>query len=513
MSFQLYDFQQVCVDKLGTPTLQSRLIGDDMGLGKTAEALVIDTQLRKKTSALSGTGHTTLIIAPLSVHTAWRRHIKKICPEAKVYVIDRKNRDPFIHIARRKKADYLICHYEALRFMPELRDVSFFHIIADEVHSIKSRTAQQTRAVKALETRFKTGLSGTPADNKPQDLWSVVNWLYPKLFSSYWTFIKKYCEQELDRGKGGSTFRRVVGVKKDAVPELLATMEPWYVRRLKEDVLPNLPKKSYATREVDLLPTQRKAYLQMRKEMIAWIGEHEDEPLVAPVVIAQLMRLQQFALATPVFSSEYVTDPHSSGYKNERGLKRKIVLDEPSSKLNELCSLIEENCEAPIVVFTQFGSMVDLVARRLTKMGKRVGKYTGAIPTKERDWAVDAFQGGDLDVFAATIAAGGQSITLTRASDVVFLDRHWNPSKNVQGEDRLLRIGQKSAVTVTDIIARNTVDLGRIQQIATKWSTLKLLLGDIVDPERYAKLISSETPTLQDHAVHDAIAMFMEGAQ
>lgn len=514
MSFQLYEFQQVCIDKLGKPQLPSRLIGDDMGLGKTVEALAIDLRLRLSTGKGYGQGHTTLIIAPLSVHTAWRRHIKTVCTGAKVYVIDRKNRTPFIQIARRHKADYMICHYEALRFIPELREVNFFHIIADEVHSIKSRKAQQTRAVKSLTTEFKTGLSGTPADNNPQDLWSIINWLYPKHFSSYWSFVKTYCEQELDRGKSGSTFRRVVGVKKEQLPALLAKMEPWYMRRLKEEVLPDLPKKTYAIREVELLPTQRKAYHQMKKEMIAWIGEHEDEPLVAPVVIAQLMRLQQFALASPVYTSEYVTDPHRGGHKDQRGLRKKVVLEEPSAKLNELCALIEENGQVPFVVFTQFASMVDLIARRLSKMGLRVGKYTGAIPTKERDWAVDAFQGGDLDIFAATIAAGGQSITLTRASNAVFLDRHWNPSKNVQGEDRLLRIGQQSNVTVTDIIAKNTVDLGRNQKIATKWSTLKLLFGDVVDTGQYIRLVGSEAPpTLQDMAVHDALAMFMKGSK
>src|SRR5690348_15554805 len=166
MTIQLYGFQNICVDKLGRPEIASRLIGDDMGLGKTVEAIVIDRKLRDKRNKSWRAGTMTLIIAPLSVHTAWRRHLKKICPESGIYVIDKKDRTTFEQIVQRGKADYLICHYEALRLMPSLRDANFFHIICDEVHSIKNRKAQQTRAVKSLDTIYKTGLSGTPADNK-----------------------------------------------------------------------------------------------------------------------------------------------------------------------------------------------------------------------------------------------------------------------------------------------------------------------------------------------------------
>lgn len=506
-SMQLYTFQTECVDKLGKPEILSRLIGDDMGLGKTVEAIVIDRRLREKSNKKFGSGQTTLIVAPLSVHTAWHRHLKKICPESGIYVIDKKDRTPFVQIAKRHKADYVICHYEALRLMPELRETTFFHIVADEVHSIKSRKSQQTRAVKALDTHFKTGLSGTPADNKPQDLWSILNWLYPRQFSSYWRFIKEYCIQDMDRSRGGTTFRRVVDVNRTTIGNLLTQMEPWYVRRLKENVLPDLPSKYYSTREVELLPSQRKAYNQMRKDMIAWVGEHEDEPLVAPVVIAQLVRLQQFALASPALIDSYrTTDVHALRGGNRPAGGQRVVLQEPSSKLDELCNIAEENPQEPLIVFTQSRGMVDLVQARLAKkFGIRVGKYKGAMPQADRDWVVDAFQGGDLDVFAGTIAAGGQSITLTRSSTVIFLDRHWNPSKNKQAEDRAHRIGQENAVQVIDIVAKNTVDLGRLQQIATKWSTLKVILGDTVDPQRYVNLVEGDPPTRE--AIHDVLSI------
>jgi SNF2 family DNA or RNA helicase len=355
--------------------------------------------------------------------------------------------------------------------MDSLKTVQWFHVIADEVHRVKNRKAQQTRALKALSTRYKTGASGTPADNKPQDLWSVLNWLYPKVYGSYWRYIKTYCIEEVTQGRG-TTFRKIVGVNPLTVPQLLQQMAPWYVRRLKSEVI-DLPPKVYDTRYVDLLPSQRRAYNQMRKDMIAWIGEHEDQPLVAPVVIAQLIRLQQFALGSPQFN----TNPNG---------KSALTIQEPSAKLNMLMEIIEDAEDEPIVVFSQSRSMVELVAATCVRKGIPAGLYTG-MNRNVRDQIKDDFQAGKLRVFAATIAAGGEAIELFRSSTCVFLDRHWSPAKNVQAEDRLHRLGQMGTVQIIDIVANNTVDLGRNQQIATKWSTLKMLLGDTVDMDAYIR--------------------------
>jgi SNF2 family DNA or RNA helicase len=415
----------------------------------------------------------------MSVHDHWSRHLKLFgFRDDQISIIDRKNRFPFVASLNDPRKYFYICHYEALRLMPELRDVRWFHVVADEVHRAKNRKAQQTRALKSLATTYKTGCSGTPADNKPQDLWSVINWLYPKTFTSYWRYIKTYCIEEVTPGRG-TTFRKIVGVNPQTIPQLLAQMRPWYVRRLKSEVI-DLPEKVYTNMFVDLLPSQRRAYNQMRKDMIAWIGEHEDQPLVAPVVIAQLTRLQQFALASPAI----VTEPGSMNGK------RVVRLQEPSAKLDALMELVEDNEEEAIVVFSQSRSMVELVAAKCTSKGITAGLYTG-MNKNVRDENVRQFQAGNMRVIAATIAAGGEGIELFRSSTCVFLDRHWSPAKNVQAEDRLHRIGQTSTVQIIDYIANNTVDLGRNQQIASKWSTLKQLLGDTVDVDGYIRVIQT----------------------
>jgi SNF2 family DNA or RNA helicase len=476
---KLYHFQQVGVAQLcplGEEPAESGLIADDMGLGKTYEGIARDVELRRDPYAFK---RPTLIVAPSGTHyDAWVRVIKEyVGPTMPIWVIDRKRRSIIEGQLRAAQTGmkafpcYVIVHYEALRLMEELKDIDWFHIIADECHRVKNRGAQQTRALKALRTKYKTGLSGTPADDKPQDLWSILNWLWPKLFRSYWKFVKECCvfeDEQLQRLKYGKTFKKIVDVNPEGAAKMLATIRPWYVRRKKADVGIELPEKYYTERHVELPIRQRRAYDQMRRDMIAWVGEHQDQPLVAGAVVAQLVRLQQFALASAVFTPE-----------------GKIALVDPSAKLDDLVEVLDGNPDQSLVVFSQSRSMVNLVVSRLRSNGTLVSPYTGHVSQPDRDKAVEAFQHGDIQVLAGTIAAGGEGITLHRASTVVFLDRAWNPTRNRQAEDRLHRIGQVNPVQVIDIIARDTVDLGRMQRIANKWSALEYILGDKTDAEAY----------------------------
>jgi SNF2 family DNA or RNA helicase len=381
-------------------------------------------------------------------------------------VIDRKNRAPFIQAVQTDNYEYFICHVEALRLMPELANVSFAHVIVDECQRIKNRKAQQTLAVKRLKTVYKTAMSGTPADDKPADLWSILNWLYPVAFSNYWKFVNTYCvvtKEEIQARKGLIVTNKVGGVKEDMVPVLMKRLAPFYVRRLKKDMLPELPEKYYSRVTVDLPPPQRKIYDDLREEMLAWLGEHRDEPLSVTTVVSQLIRLQQAALATLDFSSE-----------------GRVTLIEPSAKLDALVELIGDEKPLPLVVFSQSRSMINLTADRLSREGLRVAKYHGDIKDAIRDKAKEDFQARKMDVFAGTIAAGGEGINLFVSSTVVFLDRSWSPSRNKQAEDRLHRSGQKNAVQVVDFVASDTVDKRVRQANVYKAHNLALILGDLL---------------------------------
>jgi SNF2 family DNA or RNA helicase len=360
-----------------------------------------------------------------------------------------------------------IMNYDALRIIEaDLKKVRWFHIIADEAHKIKNRQAKMSKSLKRIkDVRYKTAMSGTFAPNWPHDLWSVLNWLYPKQFGSFWNFYKEYVEYEVVYPQG---FHKVTGVKNEA--QLRALIEPFFVRHLKkqqcckhhpEGVTPEIPDKYGEDIWVDLLPVQRKAYDQMNKDLIAWVGEQEDTPLIAPVVIAKLVRLQQFAV----------------GYAeiNEFG---EVRLSEPSSKLDYVMEILEDNPNKQFVVFSQFTQAINLLGKRMEKEGIPHVLFTGQTPDAVRSDLIEEFQTGKRRVFAGNIKAGGVGIDLFAASTVIFLDRSWQPGENVQAEDRLHRIGQKDAVQVINLMARDTVDIGRNQTLEQKWAAIRKLFGD-----------------------------------
>jgi SNF2 family DNA or RNA helicase len=487
---QLFPFQQELVDKLGSPDISARLIADEMGCGKTHEAIAIEQRLR---SAHVGSKMRTLIIAPWSIHEMWRRKIAELLnvPASDIVVIDRKHRDRFLRAVQLGRAKYYIVHYEALRIkdMAPLQRIVWFHIIADEIHRIKSPKALQTKAFKRLRTQYRTGLSGSMADDRPQDFWSPLHWARPDLFPNVSTkdptklFVKDWCETEEFEGRflgiddDGNEIhqihKRVTGMRQDRLAEFHALIAPFYMRRLKEDVL-DLPEKVFSPVHVTLYAGQQKVYDQLKREFIAWIGEHEDEELRINrmFVFAQLVRLQQAALASLMFSDTGKVDRFSKPIK-------KVALREPSAKLDAFIDWASD-VSSPVVVFSQSRGMIDLTAARLDAAGARVGVYTGGTPDKVRQQIIDNFSAGKLDFFLGTIKAGGEGVDgLQRASStMVFFDRAWGPFRNKQAEDRLHREGQKSSVQIVDFYAPKTVDAKVRATNIRKWRDLRQILGD-----------------------------------
>lgn len=523
----LYAFQAEDVDKVKSK--RARLIGNDPGTGKTYVGIALDQANRR------GDGHPkvpnmrtkkTLIIAPMSVLGVWDQHCMELTTED-VYVIDTdsnqkaKAREAFIKdLIDPRKGGYFICHWDALRLIePKITKSKtiFFHIIADEVHRAKNRKSQQTRALKRLQTWYKSGLSGTPADNKPQDLWSILNWLFPSYYTSFWKFVKAYLEYETDEEKG---YRKISGVNEATIPKLRKEMAPWYTRRRKEDVLTDLPPKYYTRIWVTLHPKQRRAYDEMRKTMIAWVEDHREEldnnePLVAQAAIAQLTRLGQFATGYMQLKIDPVTgEVVKKKYKKLNKVTGEIEeewrpvweMTEPSTKIDSVMEIIGDRIEydadnktwggEQIVIFSRYRQAIDLLERRVAKAGIPYGLLTGMVKGTDRTQAVADFQAGKTRVFLGTIKAGGVGLTLTAARTIIFIDRDWSPSINGQAEDRLHRIGQEDAVEVIDMMARNTVDLGQKQQLATKAKHLALLLGDRVDPDLVIKDLEEESRNL-----------------
>ena len=436
------------------------LIGNEMGTGKTYEAIALD--LVRRVDATHD-HPKTLVVAPLTIlETTWERKFNELAPHLKTFTIDNKNRGPFLR-ALKEDYDVYILHWDVLRIIKaELKEHIWFHIIADEAHRAKNRKAQQTRALKSLRTKWRSALTGTPVMNKPQDLWSILNWLYREQWTSFWKYYKYYVDFEIMYPHG---YHKILGPKNEK--HLRQKMEPYFVRRRKEDVVKDLPDKYYTVIEVELTAKQRRAYDQMKKEMIAWLETQDGtKPLPAPVVIAQLIRLQQFALA-------YADIVPSKRSDRDGGT---AILTEPSSKIDALFQIIEDNPDEPIVIFSQFKQAISLVEARLNKAGIEYVRITGDDSGPDRVAAVDRFQNGKANIFVGTIGAGSEGITLTRSSTVIFLDRDWTPARNAQAEDRLHRIGQDEAVQVIDIVAKRTVDQHRMAKLEMKKEWIRRMI-------------------------------------
>jgi SNF2 family DNA or RNA helicase len=359
---KLFDFQMEDAKKLYKA--HNGLNGNEMGTGKTVEAIQIDKWWAR--AKVNPEKWPTLVIAPINTFDGWVDRFKDLDPDADVVVVERtpSGRAKFAEAIRTGKGDVFLCNYESARILyAQLVKLVYNSIILDECHRIANRKSQTTKAIQGLgkRARHRLALSGTASGDKPENLWTILNWLWPKVFTSYWNFRNRYCVEESEikyvKGKDGKvrevSYKKIVGYEN--LDELHRLMNPWYVRHLKRErccdehpngVMEQLPAKTYNKIWVDLNATQRRIYEQMRKEMVAWVGEHEDSPLVASVVVAQLVRLSQIALATPEVREEKVIDRDG-----KPKLVTKVRLTLPSSKLEALLELVKDNPDKKFVVF------------------------------------------------------------------------------------------------------------------------------------------------------------------
>lgn len=454
------------------------LIGDSMGVGKTATSIGMDFTLREQEQEYKDSKRhfRTLIICQKGGLDVWKSHLMQLgVKEGRILVIDPTDREEFDEELKcgALNYDYYIMHWDALIRLkyiapyparvekgvkiPGFKGLEWDHLIADEVQLAKNRKAQRTLKLKKIKAKVKTGASGTPADDKPQDFWSVLNWLYPKEFSSYWRFFNRYLDWENHPFNG---YRIIKGVKN--IPELHSRIRPYYIRRKLTDVVDDMPDKTWTDIKVKMTPRMRRDYNSMEKWQTARLGKDNDE-LVVTAKIAMYMRLLQMTLGT----CELDYTDFDLGKRDSPVVR----IMEPSPKMDALMELIEshEDEDEQFVIFTNFRDVVSMVEARCAKSGIPVSVYHGGITNqKTRDASVAEFQSGKTKVFVGTIGAAGTSITLTAAHTLIFLDRNWNPSKNSQAEDRIWRIGQKNACQIINIIMQDTYDEPRLLQIFQK---------------------------------------------
>jgi SNF2 family DNA or RNA helicase len=341
------------------------------------------------------------------------------------------------------------CFQNRARFVKRLLDISWDCVILDEAHRIKNRKAQWTKNIKRLKAGSRHIMTGTGFVNKPDEVFSLLEFYHPREFTSYWKFRKHFCKEEKLQHIDVSI---VVGIREDNAEEFKRVVNERSVRRLKREVLRDLPDYYETPIYVDLNPVQKRMYREIKRELETL--DAQGELLTSVNVLSQLSRLRQICVATPEVTATYYDE------KAER-TRQDIRLVEPSAKLDALSELVESvvGSETKLIVFSNFTDPLALAEKRFEKAGIQYIRLRVTDQDHERAHKVSTFQDPKgAQIFLSTIPLGGEAITLTAASTVVFLDRSWSPAANDQAISRAHRPGQKNAVQVIRIEARNTVD-------------------------------------------------------
>ncbi len=396
-------------------------LADDMGLGKTVQVLALLEQLR-----VDGAG-PSIVVVPRSLVFNWKREAERFAPRLRVVDYTGAARMG----VKPETTDLVITTYGTLRRdVPALASVEFEYAILDEAQAIKNAKTASSKAARLIKARHRLALSGTPIENRLDELWSLFEFLNPGMLGPSSTFgaIARLVTSATAEGDGR---------------ELLATaMRPVILRRTKDQVAPELPPRVEQTLEVELEPAQRKFYDALLARYRRTVLERVDRVGMQRArmhVLEALLRLRQ-AACHPVLA-----DPSRP--------------ELPSAKLDALlpalAEVVDEGHKA--IVFSQFTSFLALVRERLDKDGLRYEYLDGH--TRDREARVDRFQSDpSIPLFLVSLKAGGHGLNLTAADYVYLLDPWWNPAVEAQAIDRTHRIGQTRRVIATRLVAQATIE-------------------------------------------------------
>lgn len=416
---RLFPFQVAAV-RFFNATASGGLLADETGLGKsvTSIATIMESKHRDR----------VLILCPNSLKRWWEAEIARwTSPSESAVVMEAKNKVTAVGEYLTGTSRWLIMNLELLKSVREAIGCFYWDwIVVDEAHRLKNRKTQTWQLVTRLEATKRLLVTGTPVSNEPADLWALLHVLEPERYPSYWRFYELYTNYKV----GYTGYKERVGVKNAAM--LRKELEHVMLRRYKKDHLLDLPPKMYKSVPVQMSGEQQRMYKEMAKGMVAEIG---DRQLEATTVITQILRLRQI-LSSPV------------------GLGG----DDVGNKVRAVMELIED-ATGPVVVFTMFRGTISALEVELKKRKIPSVSIIGGIGSEGIANRVEQFQ-HDTRIRAAlcTYGSGGVGITLHRSDNLVLVERHYNPSIQLQAEDRVHRVGQHGSVIITSLHCPETVD-------------------------------------------------------
>jgi len=430
------------------------ILADDMGLGKTLQAIVTLTQYKK-----AHPDSLSLIVCPTSLVYNWEEELHKFNPKLKVLVVDGTPPQRKKLIAGSDKYNLIITSYSLLQKDIELyKDIVFGYTILDEAQHIKNRGTRNAKSVKMVRARHRLILTGTPIENSLEELWSLFDFLMPGLLSSYERFAEKYIRNSAYAGG-------------NVLEVLRKKVSPFILRRMKKDVLSELPPVSHIVYHCHMSDVQKelyRSYADTAFKELSQLVEKEGFNKVQIQILATLTRLKQICCHPAIFAKESPEPGDSSKY---------------DMMMELLQSLMESGHKT--VIFSQYTRMLQIMRRDLERRGIRFCYLDGS--TKDRMAIVNEFnEDPNILVFLVSLKAGGTGLNLVGADTVIHYDPWWNPAAEDQATDRVHRIGQTNNVSSYKLVTLGTIEEKILDMQNLKRGLMKQVIGS--DQEAMSKL-------------------------
>lgn len=408
------------------------ILADEMGLGKTVQTIAF---------LLSEKNKKSLIVAPTSLIYNWKNEFKKFAPSMKICVLhgDKEEREELLKEV--KSYDVILTTYGTLKNDEEKYEkIKFDYCILDEGQNIKNPLAQSTKSVKNIRAENKFVLTGTPIENNLVELWSIFDFIMPGYLDNVHNFKDKFINKE------------------DFAIELQKYIRPFMLRRLKKEVITELPEKIEKNYYVELTKEQKKVYASYVEDIKEKMENNQfsDDKIT---IFSYLTKLRQLCLDPSVVLENY---------------------NGKSGKIEEAVSMIKDNiCDNhKILLFSQFTSVLKNISKCLTSNNIEHFYLDGSTNAGKRLELVEEFNNNDeIKVFLISLKAGGTGLNLTSADIVIHFDPWWNPAVEEQATDRAHRIGQKNVVQVFKLISEGTVE----DKIINLQEKKKQLIKDVLD--------------------------------
>ena len=404
------------------------ILADDMGLGKTLQ--VIAFLLSEFLEAGAEENRMALIVTPASLVFNWNSEFARFAPSLPVKMVTGTIPERKRIIQEAQARDILITSYELLkRDISEYGGMAFYCQILDEAQYIKNHNTQSAKAVKEIQAGCRFALTGTPIENRLSELWSIFDYLMPGFLYGYQRF-----RAEIESPA-------VQGQDENAMGKLQKMVRPFILRRLKKDVLTDLPDKLEECMYVHMEGEQWKLYCAHVQRLRMMIDKQSEEEFKSGKiqVLSELTKLRQLCC-----------DP-SLVYEN---------YESPSAKASMCLDLIRNAVAGghKVLLFSQFTSMLENLQKKLSQEQISYYVLTGQTPKEKRVELVENFNRDQTNVFCISLKAGGTGLNLTAADIVIHFDPWWNLAVQNQATDRAHRIGQKNVVNVYKLIMKDTIE-------------------------------------------------------